>query len=120
MSCRKTIISKKSIPFTKDSPIYKISTTTCKPKVSCSQQLEVRYYDISSLQSPHIFVKLQKLSRLVLKQELSLDYLQTCYTTKQFYFYLSIIYLLYIIFLLYNYIILLSKLAMKYILHCHV
>lgn len=48
------------------------------------------------------FVKLQNLSRLVLKQELSLDYIQTCYTTKQFYFYMSIIYLLYIIFLYYN------------------
>lgn len=49
MSCRKTIISKKSIPFKKDSPIYKISTTKCKPKISCSQQLEVQYYDNSSL-----------------------------------------------------------------------
>lgn len=46
---------------------------------------------------------------IVLKQKLSLDYLQTCYTTKQFYFCMSIIYLLYIIFLYYNDILLLSK-----------
>ena len=46
-----------------------------------------------------MFVKLQNLSRLVLKQELSLDYLQTCYTTEKIYCYFFIIYLLYIIFL---------------------
>lgn len=86
MYCRKTTISKKASLLQKIALFIK--SLQLSPKLAALSSLK---YSITTLFHCYklytSFVKLQNLSRLLLKQELSLDYLQTCYTTKQFYFY---------------------------------